>query len=153
MLYHTSRIFVITDMAAVFKTDNQTANGSALDRAAICVSAVCMVQCLILPLLIVFSPLVSLGFFGDELFHQLLLVLIVPVSLIAFYLGFRTHRNRQMLVPGMAGLVIIILAAVLEESTGALATALLTSLGGVLLITGHWLNLRRRRQLCMRPNR
>lgn len=139
-------------MAAVFKTDKQEVSGALLDRAAICVSAVCLAQCLFLPLLVIFSPLISLGMFGAELFHLILLGLILPLSLVAFALGYRTHRNAQMLVPGLAGLVVIMAAAWLEGGTlGPLAVALLTSLGGVLLIIGHWINLRQRRQICMRP--
>jgi hypothetical protein len=139
-------------MAAVFKSDKQVINGAVLDRAAICVSAVCLVQCLLLPVLLVISPLVSLGILGDAHFHLALLAVILPLSLAAFALGYRRHRNRQMLIPGLSGLAVIILAAGLEGGVlGPLGSALLTSLGGVLLILGHWINLRQRRQLCLRP--
>ncbi len=140
-------------MAAVLDRKNEDSKGVALDRAAICVSGLCLVQCLVLPLVLVLTPLMSLGFLGEELFHVVLLALIVPVSLAAFALGYRVHRNRQMFFPGLVGLVVIILAAILEGSVlGALGTALLTSLGGMLLIVGHWLNLRRRREACLRPS-
>ena len=139
-------------MAVVFNTQNQAATGSTLDRAAICVSAVCLAQCLLLPGLVAISPLISLGFLDDELFHLLLLAVILPVSLVAFYLGFRVHRSSRMLVPGLAGLVIVVLAVVFgHEVLGTLGSALLTSFGGVLLMIGHWLNLRRRREACLRP--
>lgn len=154
MLYHSTQVQEFeTKMAAVLKTDKQGISGSALDRAAICASAVCLVQCLVLPVLLVISPLVSLGFFGSELFHLLLLGLILPLSLIAFTLGYRRHRNSLMLVPGLTGLAVITAAALLEGGLlGPLAAALLTSLGGLLLITGHWMNLRQRRQACVRPS-
>ncbi len=139
-------------MAAVFRQSDKDERVDVLDRAAICVSGLCLLQCLLLPLLVVVTPLMSIGFLGEEWFHLLLLVLILPISLLAFGLGYRIHGNRRMLVPGLAGLGIVMLAAWLEhEGLGALATALLTSLGGVLLITGHWLNLRDRRRLCLQP--
>ncbi|TVQ35309.1 MAG: MerC domain-containing protein [Wenzhouxiangella sp.] len=141
-------------MAAVIETNEQDRKGVALDRVAICVSGLCLVQCLALPLLVLLTPLMSLGIFGEELFHILLLVLIVPVSIAAFALGYRVHRNRRMLVPGLMGLILVIVAAMLEGAVlGVLGTALLTSLGGVLLITGHWMNLRRRREVCLSPGR
>ncbi len=140
-------------MAAVIEPKNRDRKGVVLDRLAICVSGLCLVQCLLLPLLVVLTPLMSLGIFGEEIFHLVLLGLIVPVSLAAFALGYRVHRNRQMLIPGLAGLLVVILAAVFEHDMTALGTALLTSLGGVLLITGHWLNLRSRRQACLAPQR
>lgn len=136
-------------MAAVVEPKNRDRKGVVLDRLAICVSGLCLVQCLLLPVLVILTPLMSLGIFGEEIFHLALLGLIVPVSLAAFALGYRVHRNRQMLIPGLAGLVVVILAAVFEHDMSALGTALLTSFGGVLLITGHWLNLRRRREACL----
>lgn len=139
-------------MAAVFDNEQTDRSGSSLDRAAICVSALCLVQCLLLPVLVVVSPMASLGLFGDELFHLALLGVILPLSLAAFVLGYRTHRNRRMLVPGLVGLVVITLAAVLEGGVlGHLGSALMTSVGGLLLILGHWLNLRDRRRVCLTP--
>jgi hypothetical protein len=139
-------------MAVVFKPHNQAATGSTLDRAAICVSAVCLAQCLLLPGLVAVSPLISLGFLDEELFHLSLLAVILPVSLIAFYLGFRIHRNSSMLIPGLAGLGIVVMAVALgHDVLGTLGTALLTSFGGMLLMIGHWLNLRRRREACLQP--
>ncbi|MCC5864840.1 MAG: MerC domain-containing protein [Wenzhouxiangella sp.] len=140
-------------MAAVIEPKSRDRKGVILDRLAICVSGLCLVQCLLLPLLVVLTPLISLGIFGEEIFHMVLLGLIMPVSLAAFFLGYRVHRNRQMLVPGLTGLLIVILAAVFEHDMTALGTALLTSLGGALLIFGHWLNLRRRREACLAPQR
>ena len=141
-------------MAVVFKSNQEARTGTTLDRMAICVSAACMAQCLLLPVLVVLTPLVSVGFLADELFHLFLLAVIVPISLMAFGLGYRTHRNTTMLVPGLIGLSLIIAAAVLEATVlSTLAVALLTSLGGVFLIAGHWLNLRQRRSVCMQPPR
>jgi hypothetical protein len=139
-------------MAVVFKNQTSTPSGAVLDRAAICVSAMCVVQCLVLPILVVISPLVSLGLLGSELFHLAMLAVVVPLSLLAFGLGYRVHRNAGMLVPGLAGLAVIITAAILEGAVlGTLAAALLTSVGGLLLISGHWLNLRKRRRACLQP--
>ncbi len=139
-------------MAAVIKPPvPEVAAGSVLDRAGIFVSAFCLVQCLVLPVLLLASPLTSLGFLGHEAFHLVLLAVIVPVSVGAFSLGYRVHRNRTMLIPGLAGLALIAFAAVFgHDLLGNLGSALLTSVGGLLLITGHWINLRRRRQCALR---
>ncbi len=141
-------------MAVVFKPNQEAKTGAALDRVAICASAACMAQCLLLPVMIVITPMISVGFLADETFHLLLLAIIVPVSLVAFGLGYRTHRNNTMLVPGLIGLALVVAAAILEATVlDALAVALLTSLGGMFLIAGHWLNLRERRNVCMQPPR
>ncbi len=141
-------------MAVVFKPNQQAKSGAILDRLAICVSAACLVQCLLLPVLVVVTPLVSVGFLADELFHLFLLVVIVPVSLLAFALGYRMHRSGGMLVLGGIGLTLVVAAAVFEATVlHGLAAALVTSLGGLFLIAGHWLNLRQRRQICLQPPR
>jgi len=140
-------------MAAVLKTDDapDVRAGSVLDRMGIFVSAFCLAQCLLLPVLVIVSPLTSIGFLGHEAFHLGLLAVIVPVSVGAFWLGYRLHRNRTMLIPGLLGLSVVAFAAVFgHDFMSTWGSALLTSLGGMLLITGHWMNLRRRRQFCMR---
>lgn len=139
-------------MAAVFKSAEQSASVSLLDRAGICVSAVCLVQCLVLSLAIVLAPMMSLGLFGSDLFHRLLLVLILPLSVGAFWLGYRNHRSLSLLLSGMTGLALVLSAAFLEATVlPPLAASALTSAGGVILIVSHWLNLRRRRSMCLRP--
>jgi hypothetical protein len=148
MLYHHESSSNEYAMSAVIKSPTaEVASGSMLDRLGIAVSAFCLVQCLLLPVLVLVSPLTSLGLLGHEAFHLLLLLVIVPVSAAAFALGYRMHRNRAMLVPGLSGLAIVAFAAIFgHDLLGDLGSALVTSFGGLLLITGHWMNLRRRRQ-------
>lgn len=139
-------------MAVVFQQPERSAPASLLDRAGICVSVLCLVQCIALSLTIVLAPVVSLGFFGGDVFHRLLLAVIVPVGLAAFWLGYRSHRSRPLLLAGLAGLSLLLAAAVLEATVlSPLAASALTSVGGVTLIVAHWLNLRRRREICLRP--
>jgi len=141
-------------MTVIFNSPERVESGTILDRAGICVSAVCLVQCLVLSLALVLAPVVSLGIFGSDLFHRLLLLLIVPLSLGAFWLGYRVHRSVGLLLTGLAGLGLVLAAAVLEASVlSPLAASALTSVGGLTLIAGHWLNLRRRRSVCLRPMR
>ena len=115
-----------------------------LDRLGIGVSAFCLLQCLALPVALVLAPAASAGFFSHEAFHLLLLAVIIPVSLLAFGIGFARHRNRRMWVPAGAGVAILVLAASLEQShaLSPLWIAMLTSAGSIFLIVGHFLNLR-----------
>ncbi|PKL96425.1 MAG: hypothetical protein CVV18_01700 [Gammaproteobacteria bacterium HGW-Gammaproteobacteria-8] len=122
------------------------ASPSPLDRLGIAVSAFCLVQCLALPLTLMFAPLASWGVLSHDLFHLVLLAVIVPVSSIAFVLGFLRHRNRSMWLPAGFGFVVLIAAALLEQhhllSAGWIAA--LTSLASLSLIAGHLINLRSR---------
>lgn len=153
MLYHidyTHRSRV--EMAVVFKSPPQAGAGRTLDRAAICVSAACLVQCVMLSIVVVAGSVVSLGFLAGDTFHLLLLAVIVPLSMTAFAFGYRVHRNSRLLVPGAIGLCLVLTAAVLEATLlGPLASSFLTSLGGLFLILGHWLNLRHRRRARLQP--
>ncbi len=137
-------------MAAVFDSEIRTREGDRLDQAAICLSGACLLHCLAVPLLLVLAPWVSLGVFGDQRFHLAMVVVVVPISLFAFRIGYRQHRARGMLLPGLSGLTLVGLAAVMEfiHLGSHELTAGLTTLGGVLLIIGHWRNLRARR--CLR---
>ncbi len=137
-------------MAAVIEPDRQHRVQGALDRSAICVSALCLVQCLLLPLVIVVAPIASLGFLASHAFHLMLLGFILPVSLVAFGLGYRLHRNATTLVFGAVGLTILVVAYVLEHNgLGHLPAALITSTGGLFLIAGHLINIRARRRACL----
>ena len=139
-------------MAAVLPTEKMSANAMLLDRAGICVSALCLIQCLLLPVVVVAAPMLSVPFVDAEVFHLILLGLIVPVSAMAFYLGYRAHANRTMVLLGGAGVAIVFVTAVVgHDHLSSLASALWTSLGGVLLISAHTLNLRYRRRICLRP--
>ncbi len=140
-------------MAAVLNTRKSTPIAAILDRLGICVSTVCLVQCLVLPVLVVVTPLASLGFLGEEAFHFALLAVILPIALIAFALGYRTHRSGPVLAFGVAGLAAVAFAALAHDLLGPLGTALVTSAGGVALIGAHLRNLRLRRNICLQPDR
>lgn len=127
-------------------TSDRRPPGGLLDRAGICLSLVCLVQCLLLSVTLVFAPFISLGLFGSEAFHRLLLALILPLGLVAFAAGFRRHRSLPLLAAGLVGLALVATAAALEGGAlSPLAASGVTSIGGLLLVLGHWFNLRKRR--------
>lgn len=142
-------------MAAVFESKMPARKGDRLDQAAICLSGACLAHCLALPLLMVLAPWVDLGILGEKWFHLALVVFVVPISLLAFRTGLRQHGDRGMLLPGLSGLALVSIAAVLEFAhigSHELAAGL-TSVGGILLIVAHWRNLRGRRCLRTTPAR
>lgn len=134
-------------MSAVLKQVPLESSGKGYDRTAICLSAACLAHCLAVPAMLVLAPWLSLGFLGEEWFHLTMVVLIIPLSLVAFRLGYRRHGQRGVLKPGQIGLALITLAAVFEVThlVSHTLAAVLTSAGGIALIIGHWRNLRPRR--------
>ena len=135
-------------MAAVLKQQQRDADlpVSWLDRLGIGVSAFCLLQCLALPILLVAAPTLSAGLLSHEAFHVVLLAVIVPVSGVAYTLGYLKHRNPRIWVPAALGLAFLVLAVWLEHEHAlpALGVAAVTSIGGILLIIGHVLNLKSR---------
>lgn len=118
--------------------------GKSLDGFAIAMSLACILHCLLLPVLIVVFPILGSTILADESFHGLLLVLIIPTSSLALYLGCRQHGDGLVLWLGMAGLAILALAAGLGISVlGVTGEKVLTALGGTLLAAAHVLNFRR----------
>jgi len=131
-------------VAAVLTTRRHEPSTRWIDRLGIGVSAFCLIQCLALPLALVFAPLATAGLFAHEAFHLVLLAVIVPISGLAFAFGFSRHRNARMWIPAGAGFAVLLGAAALEQvhAVDPVWVAALTSVGSVCLIVGHVLNLR-----------
>lgn len=116
------------------------------DRIGIVVSAFCLVQCLILPVALLLVPVASLGALMHEMVHVVLLGLIIPISMLAFGLGYLRHRKARVLAPVVLGIGLLIVALTLEHhhAVGPVGIALLTSSGGLALIIAHVMNIRAR---------
>ncbi|MEM1412610.1 MAG: MerC domain-containing protein [Pseudomonadota bacterium] len=114
-----------------------------LDRTAIGLSALCIVHCLALPLLIVLLPSLAALPFADERFHLLLVFLVVPTSAIALFMGCRRHRDRSVLAWGLTGVVILLLTALYgHDLVGEVGERAFTVLGAVMVAIGHIRNFR-----------
>ena len=119
-----------------------------LDRAAIGFSAVCVVHCLALPLLLILIPTLATLPIADERFHLLLVFLVLPTSVLALFIGYRRHQDRAVLYWGITGVTLLVLTAMLgHDLLGDTGERLLTVLGAVLVAVGHIRNFRLRRPL------
>ncbi|MCY7293821.1 MerC domain-containing protein [Alteromonas sp. a30] len=118
------------------------------DKAAILLSFLCVLHCLFLPILLIALPtLASLFALNDEMFHQILLFAVIPISLGALYFGFLCHRNQQVVIIGLVGLLILAVSALLgHEMIGDFYEGVFTVLGSCLIIFVHIRNYRLRRQ-------
>lgn len=118
--------------------------GISLDGAAIAMSAACILHCLLTPLLVILFPILGSTAFADDAFHGLLLVLIIPTSAIALYTGCRQHGDGSVLGLGIAGMLVLLAAAVLGVTgLGVVGEKIATGIGGTLLALGHVQNFRR----------
>ncbi|RDV36822.1 MerC domain-containing protein [Bradymonadaceae bacterium TMQ3] len=75
------------------------------DRLGIIGSVACIIHCALTPALV--GSLAALGFLADEIVHQVLVVLLLGVALLAFWPGFKVHRDLRIVVGAVAGVAIL----------------------------------------------
>lgn len=98
-------------------------------------SALCLVHCLLLPLLLAAAPALSL--LADESVHRLLLLLLGPPLVFAMVRGQVLHRRRGAAVLLLVGFALLLAGGFSGNESLELP---LTVLGSLVLITGHGLN-------------
>ena len=133
------------DNAAAVSVDVPARSYRLLDGVAVCLSMLCLVHCLALPVLVASLPLLAASMVANERFHLWMLLAIVPTSVLALGSGFRTHRLRAPLVLGGLGVCLIASAAFGPDVVGMSRSmdTELTVIGGLMLATAHGLNYRR----------
>ncbi|MCC5869287.1 MAG: MerC domain-containing protein [Gammaproteobacteria bacterium] len=114
-----------------------------LDRVAIFLSGLCLLHCLLLPVVIALFPLLSIGLGGDEHFHELLLWFVLPVSTVGLALGWRHHRSVRALTLGVIAMAILAFAATWgHDNLPEFIEIALTVLGSLMLAVAHLQNFR-----------
>ena len=111
------------------------ASASWLDPLGMALSGLCLFHCLALPLLSLVLP--ALGAWAQaEWVHAVVVALAAPVAAVAL------QRRPGLVVLGLAGVGAMLLAALGWPSHAAELP--LNAAGGLLLVTAHGLNWRRR---------
>ncbi|MEL6447470.1 MAG: MerC domain-containing protein [Pseudomonadota bacterium] len=111
------------------------------DALGVMLSAICMLHCLLLPVLIAFGVGGAVTGLDSEWTHIVLLTVVVPVSAVAFVGGWIRHRRIAVLALGTLGVALLALAAfVLHTHVGKTADAIVTTAGGAVLAIAHWRN-------------
>lgn len=112
------------------------------DYAGMAASALCLLHCLAMPLLIAAFPLLGLGDEHHALHDALLLGVTVPV-LLALVPGYLKHRDPMALLLGIAGLGAFLAAVfIVGPQWGEMAETLAAVASSVLLLAAHWRNHR-----------
>ena len=113
-----------------------------LDKFAMLLSGVCLLHCLLAPVILTLLPILTLStFVEDFLFHQLLLWLVVPTSTGALFIGCRKHRGWKIISTGAIGLISLILVAIFgHDLFSATGEKVATSVAGLFLAYSHFLN-------------
>lgn len=121
--------------------DNSSRRQAFLDRIAVGLSGLCLLHCLLLPFAVAILPF--LGQLDDDHLHKEMLIFVIPVSLVALAVGFRRHGRVSVLYWGTAGLIVLILGAlVVHNWYGPIADRMMTVAGSVILAFTHFRNFR-----------
>lgn len=131
---------------------------SYFDRFAIMLSGICAIHCILLPIAASAMPLFVASIDHDHhlhdfVFHQAILLFILPVSIIALYTGFRTHQQVLPITIASIGLLFLVTVALFAEKmieSGMMqheGETVLTVIGGATHAVGHILNVLATRKL------
>ncbi|MDZ7280822.1 MerC domain-containing protein [Sphingomonas sanguinis] len=110
-----------------------------MDALAISASTLCLIHCLVLPVLIAFLPAIAEWADLGEVFHIVMLALAVPLSSLTLFGGWRRHGVVFPMIAGAVGLLLLMLGLAFEGQ--GMGTAL-TVAGGLVLTVAHVANLR-----------
>ena len=111
------------------------------DKLAMTLSFVCVAHCFFIPSFLVLTSGILSFSLDNEFIHKLIVLLAVPVSIYALTTGYKNHNTISFLPVGILGLLTLILAVVLGESTlGEFGEKALTLGGSILVAYAHFKN-------------
>lgn len=108
------------------------------DLAGVGASLLCILHCLVTPLLVVVLPMLEVL---ERQTHAAFALCILCIGLLAFAPGYRRHRRWRVVLLGLAGFGMLSAGVVVPEGTmSETAEVAVTVLGGATLITAHLRN-------------
>jgi hypothetical protein len=113
---------------------------SHADLAGATASGICLVHCLLTPLLISLFPGMLPYLPGDAWFHRALAVGIILLGAAAFAPGYRLHRRRSLLALVGLGIALILVVAWFSEALPHPLELPLSVSGSLMLVAAHLLN-------------
>ena len=120
-------------------------SASWLDGAAVGLSALCLIHCLALPLLVAGLPF--LAQFSEGHLHAQMLFVVLPLSTIALGLGYRHHRSSMIVLAGAVGMLTLLIGATVAHTRwGLAADRSFTIVGALVLAAAHFYNSVRTRE-------
>lgn len=109
------------------------------DRVGISTSILCVLHCLLTPVLLMVAPLVGSTLHSSWV-HPLMVSVAVPVAVWALWAGYRHHRRVSTLVLGGIGIVLIAAALIFGNDHDNREVILMVA-AGIFLASAHYRNL------------
>tara|TARA_B100000749_G_scaffold280223_1_gene275333 strand:- start:41668 stop:42105 length:438 start_codon:yes stop_codon:yes gene_type:complete len=112
------------------------------DKVGLFASSLCIVHCLLFPLLMIVFPSITVAMGWDEEFtHELLLAFIVPAVTFAVYSGYRIHKEIKPMKYMVVGFLFVFFGTM--HGFGLIdhdLEPIFVLIGSVLMVRGHFLN-------------
>lgn len=125
-------------------------NQARADAVAIALSSLCLLHCLLLPLLLLMLPALAIALHDGPVWahwiHWGLLATALPVSGFALWQGLARHGRFLPLGLAVVGFSVMFLGAMAHHAA-IISPALIVS-GGLVVAFGHWHNWRAGGQSC-----
>ena len=115
------------------------------DYTSMSLAGLCAVHCFLTPLVLILFPVLGSTFLFEEAFHELLILLVIPASVVAIFLGCRRHKDFNVMMLGGLGLCFLLAGAF--AATGY-EESVLTLIGAFVMLSGHLRNFRLCRKNC-----
>lgn len=113
------------------------------DGLGLFAATACAVHCIALPAVLVAGTAIPTVLLDDEIFHQMMLWLVVPSAVIAFGLGCRRHKDRRVVLLGALGVTGLVLSGtVVHDLLGEVPEKSVTLGSAGLAIAAHLRNFR-----------
>ena len=114
------------------------------DRIAITLSAICIVHCLAVPVIVALLPVIALTWgLNDAAFHTLMLWFVVPTSVLGFAFGYHAHRGAMIVLLGAVAIAVLAFGALRGHGVWTMGVETAVNISAsVLLAVAHWRNFR-----------
>ena len=117
----------------MIKTKNVT------DKLAITLSIACAIHCLALPLILLLLPSFLVLQLNNEAFHTWMVIIVLPTSVYALFMGCKQHKRYKLLFIGFLGLTLLVLALWIGNEYWE---KVFTLVGSAVIASGHYWNYR-----------
>ncbi|WP_179025450.1 MerC domain-containing protein [Shewanella sp. Scap07] len=115
---------------------------AVLDKFAISISALCAIHCALTPVLLALMPSLSALGLADHLYHEMMVLIVLPTSMLAVLLGCNKHKDMRVLVLAVIGLLTLAGSAIFgHDFLGETGEKAATMIGAIIIALAHWRNL------------
>ncbi len=113
-----------------------------MDLVGVLASTLCMIHCLLLPLIFALLPVFARPLMENDLMHVSLAGFVLAFCLLAYIPGYLRHRDNRLIWIAVLGLMLVFFATFVARAWGEIVEAAIITAGNTIIIFGHLLNRR-----------